>query len=280
MKKVVLCHFFNEEHLLPWWLKHHRKIFDHGIMIDYASTDRSVEIIREHCPTWEIRASRNSNFSPKEIDDEVMDIEKEISPGDWNNENRQAICGDAVWRICLNVTEFLYGNYDRLHDKKMNITQYILANYVFVDMEDPGKEPIHLSHDRALHNQRHWGYFAPDYPEPNPTPHLSPLRLNRSIHNFPLRYPDIGRHFTFKESDYMFDDLVIFYYGHADVSEPGLKRKMQIQTKIHGLGGHHVTDAERCLAQVRQDHKAWAQDLNERIGPIIEHHRRITGEDW
>ena len=46
-QKTVLCHFYNEEWILPFWLKHHREIFDHGIMIDYNSTDRSVEIIRD-----------------------------------------------------------------------------------------------------------------------------------------------------------------------------------------------------------------------------------------
>ena len=54
MTKTVLTHFYNEEYLLPWWLSHHKKIFDHGILIDYHSTDRSREIIKAICPTWEI----------------------------------------------------------------------------------------------------------------------------------------------------------------------------------------------------------------------------------
>jgi len=73
--KTVICHFYNEEFLLPWWLNHHRSIFDHGIMINYHSTDRSVEIIRELCPTWEIRYSRNIDFHAEKIDLEVMDYE-------------------------------------------------------------------------------------------------------------------------------------------------------------------------------------------------------------
>ena len=100
MKKTVVSHFYNEEHLLPWWLRQHKQIFDHGIMIDYASNDRSVEIIKEICPTWEIRPSRNEYFDPGPIDQEVMDIERELTG----------------WRIALNVTEFLYGNLDLLDD--------------------------------------------------------------------------------------------------------------------------------------------------------------------
>ena len=45
--RLVISHFFDEEFMLPWWLRHHRELFDHGILIDYASTDRSVEICRE-----------------------------------------------------------------------------------------------------------------------------------------------------------------------------------------------------------------------------------------
>ena len=58
---TVISHFFNEEYLLPFWLEHHSKIFDHGIMIDYCSTDRSVEIIRKFCPSWTIVKTQNIN---------------------------------------------------------------------------------------------------------------------------------------------------------------------------------------------------------------------------
>ncbi|MBJ3789276.1 glycosyltransferase family 2 protein, partial [Bacillus sp. OA1] len=46
MKKTIISHFYNEEYLLPWWLMHHTKIFDHGILINRGSTDRSVEICK------------------------------------------------------------------------------------------------------------------------------------------------------------------------------------------------------------------------------------------
>lgn len=68
MKKTVLCHFYNEEWLLPWWLNHHKQFFDHGIMINYQSTDRSAEIIKEICPTWDIVQSKNLYFLPEDVD--------------------------------------------------------------------------------------------------------------------------------------------------------------------------------------------------------------------
>jgi hypothetical protein len=59
---TIISHFYNEEYLLPWWLEHHKKIAPFGVMIDYHSTDRSVEIIKSICPHWEIRTTRNESF--------------------------------------------------------------------------------------------------------------------------------------------------------------------------------------------------------------------------
>ena len=74
MKPTLVSHFYNEDYLMPWWLEHHKDMFDHGIMIDYSSTDNSVDIIKEICPHWEIRQSRNQFFGAREIDAEVEDI--------------------------------------------------------------------------------------------------------------------------------------------------------------------------------------------------------------
>lgn len=94
---TVVSHIFNEEYLLPFWLEHHVNIFDHGIIIDYCSTDNSVEIIHKYCPTWEVIKTRNlnadgsPNFKADLIDIEVCDIESRING----------------YKICLNTTEFL-----------------------------------------------------------------------------------------------------------------------------------------------------------------------------
>ena len=72
MKKTVLSHIYNEEYLLPLWLNHHKKHFDHGIIIDYNSTDHSVEIIREICPTWEVHTSKNRDFDARLCDAEII----------------------------------------------------------------------------------------------------------------------------------------------------------------------------------------------------------------
>jgi hypothetical protein len=96
--KTIISHFFNEEFLLPWWLEHHKKIFDYGILIDYASTDNSVNIIKEICPNWLVVPSKNKEFQTNLIDDEVCHWESTIDG----------------WRIALNITEFLLGDADKL----------------------------------------------------------------------------------------------------------------------------------------------------------------------
>ena len=78
MASTVISHIFNEEYILPWWLEHHKKIFDHGIIIDYASTDRSLEIIKEICPTWEVVQSKNAEFNAMAVDVEVLEYERKI----------------------------------------------------------------------------------------------------------------------------------------------------------------------------------------------------------
>ena len=61
-KRVVISHFFNEAYLLPWWLEHHRQIFDHGVLIDWSSTDGSADICRQLAPGWEVVRLRACAF--------------------------------------------------------------------------------------------------------------------------------------------------------------------------------------------------------------------------
>jgi Glycosyl transferase family 2 len=262
--KTVICHFYNEEFLLPWWLTHHKKVFDHGIMIDYHSTDRSMEIIREICPDWEIRYTRNKFFDSLPVDEEVSNVEKIL----------------GGWRMCLNVTEFLYGNTDHFVDLP-DPTQYFVGNYVFVDMEDPARGQTILDHRHPLHQQRYWGYDEFRNTGESRSGGIMG-RMSRSIHNYPMTYTG-GRHWgsgekaeTCKAS---FSDLAIFYYGWCDLSPAGLKRKTQIAGKIQEAGTvHHHSENE--FATWGRELKNISRDLKEEIAPILEHNRRITGQEF
>jgi hypothetical protein len=102
-KITVISHIFNEEYLLPFWLEHHSQIFDHGIIIDYCSTDRSKEIINKICPGWQVVTTKNlnqngsPNFDAVLVDREVKEIELTIDG----------------YKMCLNTTEFLIITQDK-----------------------------------------------------------------------------------------------------------------------------------------------------------------------
>jgi hypothetical protein len=97
IKLTVISHIYNEEYLLPFWLEYHSLIFDDGIIIDYLSNDKSLNIIKKICPHWKIIKTKNitndnkPNFDAMLVDYEVTLVEKCI-----NN-----------FKICLNTTEFL-----------------------------------------------------------------------------------------------------------------------------------------------------------------------------
>ena len=185
MTKTLLCHFYNEEYMLPWFLNHHTQIFDHGVMIDYHSTDRSVEIIKEICPTWDIVTSRNPNFQADNIDTEVMDIERDIEG----------------WKICLNVTEQMIGDYSILDARPQ---QLLLPSVFMVDCD----RELAVTQDRPLYEQKFNGFSFKDSPQ------AFLERRSRSIHNIPVYYPPQstpecmapGRHWN----TYNTDQLVIF----------------------------------------------------------------------
>lgn len=106
-RKTLISHVFNEEYLLPFWLQHHATIFDHGIIIDYQSTDKSLDLVRQYCPSWEIRTTRNirnglANFEAELVDREIEDIEQTIQG----------------FKVCLNTTEFLVWDPQELDPQK------------------------------------------------------------------------------------------------------------------------------------------------------------------
>ncbi|HEY8195284.1 MAG TPA: glycosyltransferase family 2 protein [Hyphomicrobium sp.] len=250
---TVICHFYNEEYLLPWWLAHHRIIFDHGIMIDYNSTDASRAIINQFCPKWEIYNTRNAYFDSAAIDREVEDFE----------------AGCTSWRMALNVTEFLYGNSAQLNAVTAP-TQHFIGNYVFVDPRN-GEAP---TYQRALHEQFTFGYYEDDR---QATSKLNlGLRASRSLHNYAIQYPEKGgRHWPQEPT---LRDLAIFYYGYAVTDEKGIARKLQIKEKmspeerrVHGGQHPNAVSRDRFLSNIELYHRPRCSDLSREIARLAEY---------
>lgn len=244
MKKTLISHFYNEEYLLPWFLKHHQQVFDHGIMIDYASTDRSCEIIQELCPTWEIIPSRNAWFDPGPVDQEVIDIENSIDG----------------WKMCLNVTEHLIGNYSILDDEPR---QYLIPSFVFVDnnLEE------YPDHNTPLYEQKRHGfaYFDQDFA-------CFQQRQARSLHNINIQYQGMGRHFT----NFSTEELAIFYYGWSPLNETAMQRKLSMGSKIPdwvSAGRHHTFPRSWIEDRYKTLFLPWSRDLSSDIDYLIENHR-------
>lgn len=232
-KLTVISHIYNEEYLLPFWLEHHSQIFDHGIIIDYCSTDNSKEIIKRFCPTWEIITTKNlnpdgtPNFKADLIDLEVSEIEKNIKG----------------FRIVLNTTEFLFLTKDK-HDLINSLSEklYYFINSYTVLSNKPNFHPKNtvefLNNINIISKQNR--------------PGATPFRV---LHSDPSIKYCIGRHNIDNGSNdtRIYDDFnhfFIFWLKFYPFNEAIIKRKLQIQNnipisdKVQRLGYQHITNYE------------------------------------
>lgn len=209
--KTIICHFYNEEYLLPWWLNHHKRIFSNGLMINYGSDDGSIDLIKTICPNWKIVNTKNKYFGAIEIDQEIQEYEKDIEGQ----------------RIILNVTEFLIGNISVLEKEDSDL--YIpMASMI----DKPEEENTFPRTDISLTSQRFYGI--------NPFKRL--FAGSRILHSRKdIQYPT-GRHYW---NICNTKDFMILRYKHSPWNDMFIKRKMQIGHKQpksdleRGWGRHH-----------------------------------------
>lgn len=208
----LISHFYNEEFLLPHWIKHHKPLFDHAVLIDYHSTDRSVEIIKKLAPEWEIRTTRNRFFEEPDIGNEIEDIEKEFTG----------------WKIALNITEFIFHPDLRkyvLKIEKMGLPGVRSLGAIIVDRKNERsefKEPLALT--------KTFGYMETDvFENPSTTGHTA-LSRSRLLHNQPSGQYLQGRHLN-RITQIIDDELILLWFGWAPFDFIK-ERKCQIQTKV------------------------------------------------
>lgn len=221
MKLVLINHFFNEEFLLPYWVRHNLRIFDHAVLINYGSTDSSVDIIREMAPDWEIIPARTPDFDTIGTDRHVEDIEQDI-------EKR---FGKGTWKVALNTTEFL------IHPDIKGLVGELGSNsakafgVVMVDNPSQRHDPLMLP---DLYSQKFFGRFD--------------LHHQRLIHCMPHGNYTPGRHTWANEgATPLLNNLLLLWFGWCPIDHVK-QRKLQIQTKIpahdkaRGFGFHHHMD--------------------------------------
>jgi hypothetical protein len=255
---TLISHFYNEEYLLPYWISHHRPLFDHAILIDHGSKDKSRQIISEMAPEWEVVNSTLDCFDPLLTDFEVQMLEDRC----------------FGWKIVLNTTEFIVGPLrEEIRRKDLeNIKALTIQAKIMIDLKPNdfpncnipliaqkpdgvydnkiydiifrssgilrifrkmlafffGKSVIHSGRHRLLHAHRIGGY------EP-------------------------GRHRWFYDSSPS-ENLLIYWYGYSPWNDKFLSRKLSFSNKLpadkRGYGRQHgLTNNE--LYMLYKKHRAY-----------------------
>lgn len=208
MNSTILTHFYNEEFLLPLWLNHHRKFFESGILFDYGSTDRSVEIIRDICPHWQVRPSKNIYFDHIDCDIEIMEAESQLNP--------------SSFRTSITCTEFIVGNIMKVLSDVSGIDKQVLMPVNYITGYDPNGI---LSNKIPL-----WEQIKIGVPWQNVVPRW--FAFCRSLHNFNNMKYTHGRHFKAKRLEHITTEIQILKVSNVLVGQEMIKRRLQTNAKI------------------------------------------------
>ena len=215
---TVLTHFHNEEYLLPWWIDHHSKLFDNGIMINYHSTDRSVEICKELCPKhWKIVNTVNDDFSPDPLDQEIKYYENSVEG----------------FKLTLTTTEFLLTPKPLSELNKFllyrNVDYVKLWGVCMVDV-DPYNLPTHAA---PLFVQKCHGMIS-GYAIPNSPWGMDPYNVmyGRYYHNQPFGKYGTGRHRILEGTECGASNVFTLKYKYSPWNETTIKRVQQFGSKL------------------------------------------------
>ena len=222
MQTTLLTNIYNEEYLLPMWLNHHKDMFDDIVIIDYNSTDNSIEICKKICPKCKIITTRNKYFDAQDIDNEFMDIENNI---------------EGI-KIVLNTTEFLFCKTsinDIFVDRSQPLSFYIktISPYSKKNYDINNNYELFnnlLNEDIVFHDDRGVRY----------------------LHNYKNGNYDIGRHGSYNISN-LTNEAYIIWFGYYPMNDKLLKRKLQIQQNIsqrdkdNKYGFQHLMSKEEML---------------------------------
>lgn len=252
---TIISHIFNEEYLLPFWLEYHSMIFDHGIIIDYLSTDNSVKIIKKNCPHWTVLKTKNinkngtPNFDAALVDKEVQEIERTIKDG---------------YKICLNTTEFLF-----FENSKEDFIHSLASSFYY-----------HIQPYSVMTRQTNEHFFPKNTMEffkDITCVHKTFDRGHRILHSESTIGYHLGRH-SHSGGDYITNvystDAVILWCGFYPKNAETVKRKLQIQQNIPqsdknvGNGFQHITTYDKIL-QNFNDNIKFHEDVPENIAKMI-----------
>ncbi|GAB5352996.1 hypothetical protein AAMO2058_000000700 [Amorphochlora amoebiformis] len=178
---LMVSHFFNEEFLMPYFIRHHAPMFDRAVLLDYGSNDNSVDILKREAPSsWVVVTPNSTVFNAWEVDREVEYWEK-TRPLDW--------------KIALTTTEFL------LHpDLRADVATKHVSRQGYVSRFPAvmicGSDDINVTRFRSLPEQRSvWNGG------------VRGMRFGNNYRRFihagirQIRYYNRGRHVMFRNVD-------------------------------------------------------------------------------
>lgn len=240
----TVMHFFNEELLIADWIEHHRRFFDHAVLINHHSTDRSVEIAQSMLPeNWKIVDSRLEQFGAFENDAEVQFWEQTL-PG---------------WKFALNTTEFMFSPDMRQILLAAESEGYMAVGSRAVCLIDKEQLPL----ERPIWRNRTHGFI--NYAAGKPV-----VRRWRYAHRGEHGRYAVGRHHTEWPATHA-NHFLHLHFSFSPWPE-AQARKLQIQARIpesnkaSGLGFEHITDAAG-LDRKWKEYLTYSEDLllNERF---------------
>jgi len=259
----LISHVFNESYLLPSWIKHHREMFDRAVIIDYASTDGTVDVVKKYAPsTWKVVSSRNSEFNAEECDREVMEIEESLTG----------------WKIALNATEFLVFPEMRnvlknLEARSKNAVR--ISGYTMVDPSDLHHEALDI--EESVWSKYHFGIPEHEIGLTYPPSETSKV-VGRLLHSNKTGQYLIGRHAWHKDDGELPRSVAsILWYGFSPWSPQLVSRKTQIRSRVPkndllaGRGTHHY-DRIDLIDKLRHKYMELSYDLN-----LLPEFRQVTG---
>ena len=223
MNTTLLTHIFNEEYLLPFWLNHHKNMFDNLIVIDYNSTDNSLEICKNIWPECTIIKTRNKYFEAIEVDREVMDIENSI-------EGIKIVLNTTEFVVCeTSLIDIFTDNTTPISYAINCVSPYSINSYNINNNDELFKNL--LNYDVVYHYDRY----------------------TRQMHNFDNGRYTLGRHGTYNNF-IPTNKAHIIWLGYFPINDNLLKRKLQIQQNIPQsdkdaqIGFQHLFDKDKILS--------------------------------
>jgi hypothetical protein len=198
IKTTLITNVYNEEYLLPFWLTHHKDMFDDLIIIDYNSTDKSMEICKTIWPECKI-ITCNNHFDAEENDVLIMNIENGI-------EGIKIFLNTTEFLLCETSVRDIFDTSSMLY--RIRVSTPYSKNYYDINTYDELFK--NLLNDDILYDH-YRGY--------------------RYIHNHSNGDYHVGRHttnHTFVDTD----KAHIIWFGYYPMNDRLLERKLQIKPKM------------------------------------------------